>query len=536
MTNRLIVGFFGPPIQRRHPVGFCAAGMAAVLMLVAPAGLAQQAGAPSGVQEDQRWTPARSSGVIPTQADAIPVNVPLNNSKVLQFRRSIKRVSVGNPAVADILVVRSTQIYVVGKSLGTTNVVLWDGEDRVQGILNVEVTHDLQTLKLRLHELLPRETIQVRSSQGALILNGEVSSAPRMDAALRLARSFVAAGAEEGGGVLNLMQVGGAQQVMLDVKVAEVQRTLVKRLNIQFSAFNSDSPWKIGAVKGGASFPDALFQTPLGEVRLPVFPDGTPLGPMIEELAPTTPTIQDAGIFASYLSGDFLFNMVIDAARNQGLARILAEPNLTTLTGQEARFLAGGEFPIPVPQDLGRVTIEFKEFGVALQFLPVVLDSGVVNLKVNVSVSELVPENSLTVGFGTDVSTQFFVPALVKRSANATVELESGQTIAIAGMINENLRENVDKFPWLGDVPVLGMLFRSQEFVKGQTELVIFVTPRLARPIEPEMVRLPTDGFVEPSDAEFYLMGRLEGRRQSAEAGVGAPVQGGTEGKYGHDL
>lgn len=275
---------------------------------------------------------------------------------------------------------------------------------------------------------------------------------------------------------------------------------------------------------------------------MPVFGGQTPIGPVIDEFAPITRSIEDAGIFASYQRGDYLLNAVLDAANREGIAKILAEPNLTTLTGEPAKFLAGGEFPIPVPQADGQVTIDYKEFGVSLGFLPVVLESGIINLKVDVAVSDLISDNSLATGLGGGSSSALFVPALVKRSASSTLELASGQTIAIAGMLNESLRENVSKFPGLGDIPILGALFRSQEFVKDQTELVIFVTPRLARPITPEEIRLPTGSFVAPSDLEFYLLGRLHGEREDSPrmAGEVDPLinrlKGGTEGRFGHDL
>lgn len=521
-------------------------GCAAGYVLVASA-------APQGTSTNASHQDAGAAPPVvtmPYASSAVPVQVALNQSQVLEFPRPVKRVSIGNPKIADILVVRSRQVYVLGKDIGTTNVLLWDRHDRVIGILKVEVTRDLEGLKEKLHELLPNEHIQVRSAHGAIVLSGEVSSAPRMDAALRLAKQYASGTkGEQGQTVLNMMQVGGAQQVMLDVKVAEVSRTLIKRLNIQFNAFNAGSPWKIGAVNGGASFPDATFSSGNGGGgRIPVFSGGTPIGPAVKEFKPATPVIENAGVFASYLSGDFLFNAVIDAAKNKGLAKILAEPNLTTLSGQEAQFLAGGEFPVPVPQQLGQTTIEYKQFGVGLHFLPTVLDSGLISLKVNVSVSELSAANSVTLGGGTGVAQSFFIPSLVKRSASSSVELKSGKTIAIAGLINESLRENVNKFPGLGDLPVLGMLFRSQDFTKDQTELVIFVTPRLAKSINPDQARLPTDEFVEPNDVEFYLLGRLEGRHTSGNrtpnqdpdggkvSDLPASGEGGTAGRFGHDL
>lgn len=476
-----------------------------------------------------------------SQARQTPLTVAQNKSQVIDFAHPVKILSVGNPEVADIVVVGSRQIYVLGKTLGNTNVVLWDRNNKVQGTLEVQVTPDLQGLKASLHELLPGERIEVRAANGQIILGGEVASAARMDSALRVANSFARNG-DDSLQVLNLMQVGGAQQVMLDVKVAEVSRSLVKRLDSQLNIFNiASSSLRIGAVKGGATFPDAIFQGEGATGRVPALAtDGTPIGPMIDEFAPITQTIEDAGIFAAYQRGDYLINLVLDAANREGVAKILAEPNLTTLTGQPAQFLAGGEVPIPVPEGDNRVTIEYKDFGVGLNFLPVVLDSGVINLSVDVSVSDLSNSNAVLLGVG-ESSSQFYVPSLVKRSASSTLELANGQTIAIAGMLSENLREDISKFPGLGEVPVLGALFRSQEYIKDQTELVIFVTPRLAQPIAPEQARLPTGSFVAPSDVEFYLLGRMAGEGAVPTAAQ-APdpllnrSTGGTEGRFGHDL
>lgn len=464
--------------------------------------------------------------------------VPLHKSIVIKLPNPVGRVSVANPELVDMLVINSREIYLVGKRLGTTNAILWDRAKRVQEIIGLQVTHDLAGLKQKLHRFLPGENIQVASSQESIVLSGEVSSPQKMSAALDLAKTYLMdeerqnGKGDNGSQLLNLLQIGGAQQVLLEVKVAEISRSLVRRLDIDFSAFSTDSSWSLGAVNGGATFPDAIISDPvLGDVRVPHF-SGQVWGPAVTELAPSESTIENTGVFMQYLSGDFFLELVIDAAKNKGLAKVLAEPNLTTLSGQEAKFISGGEFPIPVPQDNGSVTVKFKEYGVGLIFVPVVLDSGLVSLKVNVSVSELADDNALRLGFAEGLSsTNYFIPALRKRAANATVEVPSGQTIAIAGLISENLRENLRKFPGLGDLPILGNLFRSQEFVKGQTELVIFVTPRLAKAFDSELAKLPTDDFVEPNDTEFYLLGKMEGRRPSL-----GPDKTGAEGKFGHEL
>lgn len=454
------------------------------------------------------------------------INVPLYKSRLISLTAPAIRVSVGNPDVADILILRATQLYVLGKDLGTTNVLLWDRNDRLVDAIEVEVTHDLQSLKKKLHDLLPGEEIEVYSAQRNIILSGNVSNVGNMEAALKIARGYFARFSavdttefKEGGDataadgdVINLMNVGGVQQVMLEVKVAEISRTELRRLDVRFNSILQNSKrWNWGGVNGGASFPDAEFE-PDG-VRIPLFNNDAPFGPVIDEFLPNPLTIDDKGFFASLLTDNALFNVAFDAAKEKGLAKILAEPNLTTQTGQVAEFLSGGEFPIPVPQGGANnaITIQFKEFGVGVKFLPVVLDSGRINLQLNISVSELVAGNTVTLGTA-GVSSSFVIPALSKRSAISTVELADGQTIGIAGLINENLREVVTKFPVLGSLPGIGALFRSQEFVKGETELLILVTPHLTKPIAPEDIRLPTEGFAEPGDLEWFLLGRTEAK------------------------
>jgi pilus assembly protein CpaC len=497
------------------------------------------------------------------------IQVPLYKSGLIRLKKSAKRISVGNPGIADIVILRSRQVHVVGKALGTTNVVLWDSQDNIFATFEVEVIHDLETLKKKLHELLPGEKIKVHSAQERIILSGEVSNVVKMNAAKELAFAFLpecvssdsnvvirdttkgppivlqqgsgsrGSGSTEckEGSVVNLMQSGGAQQVMLEVKVAEIARTLLRKLNAQLKIFGFGDTTG-GVITGGGSFPPAL--TPDG-LQVPIFGNlngnNSPIGPPVELFTPNTPTIDDSGYLLSHLTGDFLFQAVIEASRRKGLAQVLAEPTLTTLTGQPAEFLSGGEFPVPVPQDFGRTTIQFKEFGVGLKFVPVVLDSGRINLKINIVVSEISEDNTVRLAVA-DAASVFVIPSLTRRSASSTVELADGQTIGIAGLINENTRQSLQKLPGLGDLPVLGALFRSQEWLSGQTELVIFVTPHLARPIVPQQVRLPTDTFVPPNDWEFYLMGRMESRNAPrTKRFAPSTATGGTEsGKFGHQL
>lgn len=466
--------------------------------------------------------------VIRSQAEPAGEKMALTvfQSRTLTLPRPAKRVSVADPSVADLVVLTPTEYYVLGKDIGVTNVVIWDRETGARSTLEVEVTHDLEGLRSRLFRLIPNQSIEVSSAQRSIVLSGTVPSATAMSTALRVAESYLArvsAARREGGGantpgeVINLMQVAGAQQVMVEVRVAEVARSELKRLNARFNAFGVRGSWSGGGVNGGASFPDAFFGTT--GFRVPSI-DSSGSGVVaaaLDEFAPNTLVIPNQGIFTSYFSDSFAFNLALDAAKENGLAKILAEPTLTTLTGQEATFLSGGEFPVPVPQTDRSVTIQFKDFGISLKVLPVVLAGDRINTRLDISVSEISNATSVVLN-PTQTSSTFIIPSLTRRTATGTVELADGQTIALAGLFSDNVRSIVTKFPGLGSVPVLGALFRSQDFLKGNTELVILVTPRLARPVDPKRLELPTDRYREPTDWDFFMLGRLTSTTPSSES------------------
>ncbi len=439
--------------------------------------------------------------------DQRDLSISLYKSRVLQFQESISKVSIANPEIADILLINPSQMYVLGKALGSTNILVLDENDRLLTSISLEIRHDLENLQQNLRRLLPNENIQVSSSQGSIVLSGEVSSVHAVKTALDLAHTLLpqskglpnTKGSEklEGNGVVNLLKVSGAQQIMLEVQVAEISRQFLKNIDVNFNLVGPDSRFKIGAVSGGSTLASLA-----GSLDSSLSVDQVINGQM---------SIPNKGVFTNFLDQNMLFNAVLNIAKEKGLAKILSEPTLTTLSGQEAKFVSGGEFPIPVPSSDGKVAIVFKEYGVALKFLPVVLDNNRINLKLDLAVSELSNSNTVTVQ-QEETASNLFVPSVHKRSVQNTVELAEGQTLGIAGLISDNVREKVNKFPGLAKLPIVGMLFRSQEFIKGQTELVIFVTPHFARPGQISEYMVPTEHFIEPTDTEYFLQGKMEGQ------------------------
>ncbi|MCR9981546.1 type II and III secretion system protein family protein [Vibrio diabolicus] len=459
------------------------------------------------------------------------VTVAHHQSTQLMISGQAKKVTLGDPEVLDILVLRSNELFLIGKKLGTTNVSVWDRRGRLIEQFNVEVTHDLNTLKSKLYQFLPDENIEVHSAQEKVVLRGLVSSQQNMDTAVKIAETFAlgeAADEEDDSSkdddsmVINLLSIGGAQQVTLEVTVAEVQRTLVRRFDSNFHFFQRSGDFTWGGTTAGGGI------------------DG--IGPILN-----VPTVEDFGFLGSFIDSNTLFTFALDVAKQNGVAKVLAEPSLTALSGTQAEFVAGGEFPIPVPNEDG-ITIDYKEYGVQLDFVPFILSDKRINLKLNVNVSEISNSGVLTFN-PNEVNATFFIPPITKRSAGTTIELADGQTIGIAGLLSENARNVADGIPGASDLPVLGRLFKSEEFTSGETELVILVTPRLATPIDRRRITLPTDGFVAPNDVEFYLLGKgaeLDFDRYQlndiSEEDINnnfiqyGSSEGGSEGKFGHSL
>ncbi|GLT19527.1 pilus assembly protein CpaC [Vibrio zhanjiangensis] len=460
------------------------------------------------------------------------VLVPHHKSTHVTLAGKAKRVSLGDPEVLDIVMLKSDEVFLIGKKLGSTNLMAWDSRGRLIESINIQVTHDLNSLKAKLYEFLPDEEINVHSAQNRLILSGQISSQSAMNIALRVAETYAsgeqadketASLSEQADktGVINLMTIGGAQQVMLEVTVAEVQRSLVRKFDANFHFFQKSGDISWGGSSTGASLPTTATTVS------PVF---------------TSPSIDTTGLLGSFIDSNTLFSFALDIAKQNGTAKVLAEPNLTALSGVKAEFLAGGEFPIPVPDDDG-ITIEYKEYGVGLKFIPTVLSDKKINLNLAIDVSEIANTSSLTLTPNLTTTT-YVIPPITRRSASSTLELADGQTIGIAGLISENVRDVVSEMPGFSDIPIIGQMFNSQEYISGETELVILVTPRLARPVDRNKVSLPTDSFVEPSDFEYYLLGRgayiaPESAHQTNRVDDTSFLdnsKGGTEGTFGHSL
>ncbi len=459
------------------------------------------------------------------------VSVPHHQSTQLMISGKAKKVTLGDPSILDILVLKSNELYLIGKKLGTTNVSVWDRSGRIIESFNVEVTHDLNTLKSKLYQFLPDENIEVHSTQDKIVLRGLVSSQQNMDVAIKVAETFAAGkpadkseDEENKSSVINLLSIGGAQQVTLEVTVAEVQRSLVRTFDSNFHFFQ-----KSGDITWGT----------------------TTIGSAIDSIGPIlsgNSGVNEFGFLGSFIDSNTLFTFALDIAKQNGVAKVLAEPSLTALSGTKAEFVAGGEFPVPVPNEDG-ISIAYKKYGVTLDFVPFILSDKKINLKLNVSVSELATSGVVTYSVG-DTNAAYYIPPLTTRSAGSTLELADGQTMGIAGLLSENARNVDEGLPGVADLPILGRLFKSEQFTSGETELVILVTPRLAKPIDRRKITLPTDGFVSPNDIEFYLLGKgasLDFDKYRLNDGSNANVlnepdyqyttgEGGTDGQFGHSL
>ncbi|MEX0337690.1 MAG: type II and III secretion system protein family protein [Arenibacterium sp.] len=432
------------------------------------------------------------------------LNVPMNRAVVVESDVPFAELSIANPGIADISSLSDRTIYVLGKSPGLTTLTLLDGTGRLITNVNVRVAADVTEFKERLRQILPGERIEVRTANDGIVLSGVVSSTQRLQRALDLAERY----APER--VSNLMSVGGVQQVMLKVRFAEMQRSVSKSLSSSLG-FTGDIFSGDTGLNGGTQ--TLNNQPALGN-----------------SLAGNIPAVNDnaGAVLFGFNAGSVQVGLLIEALEQKGVVRTLAEPNLTALSGQEAKFLAGGEYPIPVAQDDGAISVEFKPFGIELNFIPRVVDQDVINLELLAAVSAIDPTNGVNFN-------GFEVDAFTRRETSTTVEMRDGESFAIAGLIQDDFLDSVGQLPWIGDIPVLGTLFRSTSYQRDQTELVVIITAHLVTPTRGEAFALPTDRVQPPSETDLFLFGKTANVRRNSGA-VGEVAKQDFSGSYGYVL
>lgn len=461
-----------------------------------------------------------AAGVLASQASAATSSsgagifyVPINRAELITTKSDMGEVVVTDPDVANVLVHGKRKVSVIGMQVGQTTLRIFDPSHKLIRNVDVVVTYDLPAVRKALKQYLPNERIGVSMINTRMALTGDVSSAAAATNAMQIAAEFVGGKASDvkkavenakqstnESPILNMMKVSSGQQVMLRIRIGEAQRTAVKNLGVSLQAF------------GGEDLPLAI---------------GTGIGRLV------TSGSSSAFSYGSYQASDatsaFFTGSIrsanrtgvggaLEALERDGLVKILAEPNLTALSGEEAQFLAGGEFPIPVPQQGNTTTIEYKPFGVALKFTPYVLSQNRIRIQVNPEVSELSNLNAITTSSG------YTAPSIVTRRASTTVELAPGESFMIAGLMRDDVNTSIDQLPGAGDVPVLGALFRSTAFRRNESELVISVTPYLVDPIKGADIKLPTDDYRPASFMESIFFGALGGMRGDKDPSLEGPT------------
>jgi len=389
------------------------------------------------------------------------VNVAKGKPKTIQTDHGFSEIVVGDPEIATVSPLTDQSFYVLGKSIGTTGIALFDQNQSLVGMIDVEVTYDVKSLNAKLAAKLKKSRIRATTANGRIVLNGTAADSVSAKEAVEIAEKY-------GADVINSLSVKGSQQVMLEVRFVEARRVRGKELGIQWNAV-------------GRNFAATIGPATLASGSIPF---GSAIGQLIGN-----------GVTA---------DAMIQALEERGLGRRLAEPNLIAMSGETASFLAGGEFPIPVQSYENTVTVEFKKFGVGLEFTPTVLKDGLINLHIAPEVSQIDNSSSVTIN-------GLQIPGLSVRRADTTVELRDGQSFVIAGLLQSGNTYDQQRLPWLSDVPILGALFRSVSFQRNETDLVIIVTPRLVQPIPPgQHIATPFDGVARGSDVDFFLNGNSE--------------------------
>ncbi len=452
-------------------------------------------------------SPLALKGPITVQADTLRVvtkgpnrtlAVPMNRAVIVESEIPFAELSIANPGIADISSLSDRSIYVLGKTPGITTLTLLDAAGQLIANVEVRVAPDVTEFKERLGQILPGEKVEVRTANDGIVLSGTVSSAQKLQKALDLAQRYAP------DRVSNLMSVGGVQQVMLKVRFAEMNRSVSKSLSSSLVLSGGDA-----AIGSGSAAASGVANSLINGPSFPVATD-------------------NAGSAAiSFGLGSVQVGLLLEALESKGAVRTLAEPTLVALSGQEANFLAGGEFPVPIAQDEDTISVEFKPFGVELNFVPRVVDGDLINLQLSAAVSELDPASGVTVEGG------FAISGFSRRETSTTVEMRDGESFAIAGLLEDNFNDQASQIPWIGDVPILGALFRSAEYQRDQSELVIIITAHLVSPTRGEALALPTDRVKPPTEQDLFLFGRTA--RTGAQSGpLGEVAKQDFSGSYGY--
>ena len=452
------------------------------------------------------------------------VGVAVGKSEDVRTDSSFIDVLVGDPEVADVNPLTDKALSILGKKIGTTRVSLYGEGKKLVGVFDIEVSYDVSKLREELAQRYPQAKIRVSTANGRVLLSGSAPDGIVLDSILSVARQFSP-------DIINSIQVAQPQQVMLEVRFVEAARSASRDLGVQWNMFNRGTNTRfIGNI--GNNTPASQLPITNGSVGGQPGPNGSCGGGLnIACQALTVSPFVSAGVLSAaspfgFVVGKLLASgieadVLLNALETKGLARGLAEPNLVALSGDTANFLAGGEYPIPMPGSFGQISVEYKRYGVGLAFTPTVLNKGLINLKIEPEVSELDPSHSVAVGNGISV------PALTVRRASSTIELRDGQSFVLAGLLQNSSTTAQNQLPWIGDVPVLGTLFSSKSYQKNETDLIIIVTPRIVQPTRPgDVIKTPLDNTLPANDIDFFLFGkpevaRRENRRGEARYGQG---------------
>ncbi len=493
--------------------------------------------------------------------------LPYGKSAIIDLPADARDILISNPAIADATVRTSRRAYVIGREIGQTNIFFFDAGGRQIANVEIRVEPDVAPLNEILQRHTSDSTISAESVNGSIVLSGTARSAAESERAHQIAQQFLStslpAGQASGSDnrIVNLIAVEGSEQVLVRVRVVEMSRTLVRQLGINLNyneminqLVGEDNFVDIATSNGFSIAGQALggLAGSGGVAQNILRPDGYAYpAANVDNNIPTNaagvagyqfdPTTGRETFGPAHVESAYRTDASIEAFERAGLLRVLAEPNLTAISGEAARFLAGGEFPVPVNSEDGQISVEFKPFGVGLAFTPVVLSGGRISLKVATEVSELTSEGAISTGDTpirnqdgtTTVIRGITIPALQVRRAETTLEMSSGGSMVLAGLIQERSRQAYEGVPGVMNAPVIGSLFRSRDFVNNETELVIIVTPYLVRPTSPDRLRTPADGFRNPTEGESLLTGRLNALYRPPETGSGEQHSQ-LQGPHGH--